>query len=157
MTARRALPPLTVEAVAAQLEDELGDRAAGLDALISPFSGVHLLAEVLAQVPSLAVQLVQDDDDRLAAQTVIDVMAALWPAQDPPAEWWATPVGRCVARSVGAEDSETVTRSVAAAMLGVHPGTVARLVARGRLDRHPDGGILRASVLQRLASMRGDL
>ena len=36
-------------------------------------------------------------------------------------------------------------------MLGVHPGTVAQLVHRGTLDRHPDGGILRASVLQRLA------
>lgn len=35
--------------------------------------------------------------------------------------------------------------------LGVHPGTVAQWMHRGALDRHPDGGVLRASVLQRLA------
>ena len=34
---------------------------------------------------------------------------------------------------------------------GVTPGTVAQLVHRGTLDRHPDGHITRASVLMRLA------
>lgn len=61
-----------------------------------------------------------------------------------------TPTRVC-ARSLGRDDAEAITHSVAAAMLGVHPGTVAQLVHRGTLDRHPDGGILRASVLQRLA------
>jgi hypothetical protein len=37
-------------------------------------------------------------------------------------------------------------------MLGVVRGTVSQMVARGTLDRHPDGGVLRSSVLARLAA-----
>lgn len=36
-------------------------------------------------------------------------------------------------------------------MLGVRPETVAQLTHRGTLDRHPDGGILLASVLRHLS------
>ena len=64
-------------------------------------------------------------------------------------------LGRLCARSVDYGDSDSVTRSVAAAMLGVHPGTVAQLAHRGTLDRHPDGGITRASVLLRIATRPG--
>lgn len=103
----------------------------------------------------LAAQLVQDEDDRLAAQTVIDVMCALWPHGSPEivgrADWWRTPLGRVCARSLGRDDAEAVTHSVAAAMLGVPRGSIGPMISRGHLDRHPDGGVLRASVLQRLA------
>jgi len=44
-----------------------------------------------------------------------------------------------------------VAHSIAAAMLGVNPKQIGAMVARGYLDRHPDGGVLRASVFQRLA------
>jgi hypothetical protein len=116
----------------------------------------HDLAELLderarSQARVLAWQLAQDEDDRLAAQTVIDLMCALFPHCDPAPEWWRTPAGRLCARSLGRDDTEAVTRSVAAAMLGVTPGTIAQLVHRGTLARHPDGGISRASVLARLA------
>lgn len=103
----------------------------------------------------LAAQVAQDTDDRLAAETVRDLIWALWRDADPPAEWWRTPLGRLCARSVDYGDSDSVTRSVAAAMLGVHPGTVAQLAHRGTLDRHPDGGITRASVLLRIATRPG--
>lgn len=99
----------------------------------------------------LAWQLTQDADDHLAAQTVIDLTGVLWDL-DPDPDWWRTPVGRLVARSIGRDDTEAVTQHQAAAMLGVTRGTIAQLVARGTLDRHPDGGVLRASVLQRLLS-----
>lgn len=102
----------------------------------------------------MAAQLAQDDDDRLSAQTCIDVMCLLWPEAAPEdcgqAVWWRTPLGRLCARSLGRDDAEAVSQSVAAAMLGVTRGTIAQLVHRGTLDRHPDGGVLRASVLQRI-------
>ncbi len=99
----------------------------------------------------LADQACQDADDKLAASTVNDLMQTLWPHGDPEPRWWRTPLGRVCARSLGADDAEAVTYSVAAAMLGVTKGTVSQLVARGKLDRHPDGGLTRASVLVRLA------
>lgn len=96
--------------------------------------------------------------DRLSAQTVIDLMCVLWPHGSPEdsgcPEWWRTPLGRLCARSLGTDDAEAVSRSVAAAMLGVTAGTVQQLVHRGTLDRHPAGGVLRASVLQRIDRLR---
>jgi hypothetical protein len=52
------------------------------------------------------------------------------------------------------DDSEAVSHSVAAAMLGTSRGSVGGMVSYGSLDRHPEGGVLRASVLQRLAQTR---
>lgn len=104
---------------------------------------------------AMVAQLTQEQDDRLSAQTCIDLMCLLWSAAAPEdcghAAWWTTPLGRLCARSLGRDDAEAITHSVAAAMLGVHPGTVAQLAHRGTLDRHPDGGVLRSSVLQRIA------
>lgn len=148
----------TTEAVARQLQDEL-DRA-----LVVPVGSVlgldlaDMLAErIQARSDLLAAQVCQDDDDRLAAQSVIDLMAVLWPRCSPEdvgeADWWRTPLGRMCARSLGRGDSDAVTYSIAAAMLGVARGTVSTLVSRGSLDRHPDGGVTRASVLLRLARL----
>lgn len=137
-----------VDDVTAQLAEQLGDVTAGLAALTVD---IGWQSDIIAQAPLLAAQLCQDDDDHLAAQTAIDVMCALWPTGDPPPDWWSTPLGRMVARSGGVDGSDAVTQSVAAAMLGVTRGTVAQLVHRGTLDRHPDGGVTRASVLARLA------
>ena len=46
----------------------------------------------------------------------------------------------------------SVTQQRAADMLGVTRGTVAQLVHRGNLERHPDGGVAIASVVARLLS-----
>ncbi len=35
-------------------------------------------------------------------------------------------------------------------MLGLVRGSIAQMVSRGTLDRHPGGGVLKSSVLQRL-------
>ncbi|MFE7723285.1 hypothetical protein ACFU44_30115 [Nocardia rhizosphaerihabitans] len=53
--------------------------------------------------------------------------------------WWRTPVVRMVGHPVGRDDAESVSYSVAAAMLGVAAGTVKSMMARERtdLDRHP--------------------
>lgn len=76
-----------------------------------------------------------------------DLAGVLWDV-DPEPQWWRTPLGLAVARSVGRDDTVSVSRSVAAAMLNVHPGTVAQWAHRGKLGRHPDGGIQLASVLK---------
>jgi len=143
-----------LDQVGAQLADELGAAIYPLAVLAGPEAAVRWPRAIAVVAPVLAAQLVQDDDDRLAAQTTIDVMAALFPRGEPDPAWWSTPLGRMVARSVGHDDSEAVTQSVAAAMLGVTRGTVAQLVHRGTLDRHPDGGVLRSSVMRRLAGRR---
>lgn len=136
--------------VAEQLLDEVAARASALGAVLGPEMATALDGAVAARVAEWAAQLASDDD-RLAAQIVIDLACVLWPdGCEPPAEWWRTPVGRLFARSLGRDDADAVTHSVAAAMLGVTRGTVAQMVHRGTLDRHPDGGVLRASVLHRL-------
>jgi hypothetical protein len=141
----------STEAVAAQLTGELG----GVARAIGDVLGVDLLLDMETRLEPACRRLAAElcsGDDHLAAEAVLTVMTARWPeGTDPPPEWWHTPVGRMVARSVGRDDAEAVTHSVAAAMLGLHRGTVAQLVYRGTLDRHPDGGITRASVLARLA------
>lgn len=138
----------------AQIADELA-RLAG--ALGSVLGDMDLTMERRAQqaAPMLAAQLLQEDDDRLSAQTVIDLMSALWPRSDPDPDWWQTPLGRVCARSFGRDDAEAVSHSVAAAMLGLHPKSIGQEINRGRLDRHPDGGVLRSSVLARLAKAGG--
>lgn len=137
------------DSLARQLADELGAVAGSL-APFAPDLGLEIERRIVGAAPMLAAQL-RSVDDHLVAQTVIDVMTALWPRSDPAPEWWRTPLGQACATSFGVDDAEAVTWSVAAAMLGVTKGTVSQLMARGKLDRHPDGGILRASVLQRLA------
>jgi len=59
---------------------------------------------------------------------------------------------RLVAGSIGRDDAEAVTPSVAAAMLGVSRGRVYQLIEAGKLDRHPDGGVVRSDILLRLAA-----
>ena len=142
---------MSASEVEQQLYDALEQRVVGaLEALGLLDLADEARRRLDSTVPVLAAQLVQDGDDRLSAQTVIDLAGVAWDI-DPAPEWWHTPLGRLVARSVGCEDSEVVSHSVAAAMLGVHRGTISQLVHRGTLDRHPDGGVARASVLARLA------
>lgn len=45
---------------------------------------------------------------------------------------------------------QTLPGPVGPAMLGLRRGTVGVMASRGTLDKHPDGGITRASVLMRL-------
>jgi hypothetical protein len=106
----------------------------------------------------LACQLVQTDNDRLAAQTVIDLMVLLWPHCAPEncgrAEWWLTPLGQMCGRSLARDDAASLTQETAARMLGVARGTIATLLHRGTLARHPDGGVSRAAVLDRLVRLQ---
>lgn len=86
------------------------------------------------------------------AQAVIDIGTVIHGAHDVPPYWWRTPVGRvCAASLAGAGPTdEAVTQAAAAEILGVSQPAVYKMLDSGRLDRHPDGGVLLHSVLWRL-------
>lgn len=140
------------EPVARQLHNELASACNRLTTVLGLDLDDDLRRRVRDRTPALAAQICASSDDQATAQIVVDLLNLLWPGGDPPHDWWRTPVGRMCARSLGQADSDAVTHAVAAAMLGIARGTVGTLVTRGKLDRHPDGGITRASVLNRIAS-----
>lgn len=98
------------------------------------------------------------EDDQVAAMTAIRLVAALYPGDgpfDPPASWWLTPLGRITARRAGHPGADAVSYAVAGAMLGVTRQGVHDLVSRGKLARHPDGGVTVRSVRDRLGQRGG--
>lgn len=117
---------------------------------MGPAESARIARRVDDRAAGIALALGSEDDDE-AAETVSDVLNALWGRCDPDPDWWRTPVGRLCARSLGHSDSDAVTHSVAAAMLGIGRNQIGVLVNRGKLERHPDGGVTRASVLLRIA------
>lgn len=139
----------------AQLRDELGDRFRALAAILGDPDSI-LKAELDIERASISIQwALISEDDAESAQAVIDLMAALWPEGiEPPASWWRTPLGIIAARSTAIDGTEAVTHSVAASMLGVTRGAIGGMIQRGDLDRHPDGGVLRSSVHQRIERQR---
>ncbi|MEV6595376.1 hypothetical protein AB0M36_00775 [Actinoplanes sp. NPDC051346] len=97
--------------------------------------------------------LMRAADDRIAAGAVIRLVATLYPgdrAFDPPVDWWRTPLGRVTALRVGHPSAESVSLATAGAMLGITRQGVHDLVRRGKLPRHPDGGVPSAAVRDRL-------
>lgn len=147
--------------VADQLADEMHLMAMTLVGLgvrsASPLDQ-PIAGEIEAAAQLLAAHLTQDVDARLAGQACIDVMNALWPETTPEErgrpEWWNSPLGRTCARSIGTDEAEAVTYTVAAAMLGRPRGSVGAMANRGQLKKHPKGGVLRSSIMQYLASGR---
>lgn len=98
-----------------------------------------------------------DGDDREAVDTVARIVATLYPGDgpfEPPLDWWRTPLGQVVARRVGHPTAPSVSYAVAGAMLGISRQGVHDLVTRGKLVRHPDGGVLPSSIRDRLRQPR---
>jgi hypothetical protein len=111
---------------------------------------------VRGEVDMWAAQLL-GPDDALATRVAARLIAVLYPGDerfDPPVSWWATPLGRVVARRVGCPGREHVSFAVAGAMLGITRQGVHDLVTRDKLRRHPDGGVTVDSVRTRL-DLRG--
>lgn len=115
--------------------------------------GTRLEAEARAWAATLL-----DDDDQPARFLAIRLVSALYPSDgpfEPPSEWWSTPLGRVVAWRAGHPWAEAVSYSVAGAMLGVTRQGVHDLVQRGKLARHPAGGVATDSVRARIDSRSG--
>jgi hypothetical protein len=92
-------------------------------------------------------------DDTAAMMLAARLIATLYPADrgfDPPADWWAGPLGQAVAHRAGHPWAESISYATAGAMLGITRQGVHDLVRRGRLPRHPDGGVPSSAVRDRL-------
>jgi hypothetical protein len=88
-----------------------------------------------------------------AGYAIASIIGALYPSDsafDPPADWWQTPLGRVVLLRAGFPGREAVSYAVAGAMLGVTRQGVHDLVTRGKLARHPDGGVTVTSIRERI-------
>lgn len=144
------------EDLRSQLADEFSVSLTGPIAALLGLDLAELVEQrITDRLPALVGELTSDDA-RLAAGVVEDVLRLLWPSGDVDPEWWRTSLGLVCARSLGRDESDAVTYEHAARMLGVSRGAVGQLVHRGGtfgLDRHPDGGITRASVLTRLVRL----
>lgn len=124
-----------------------------LEILLDGDDVVHALRHVVRNRVTGWVRTLHGDDDRAAVATAIRIVATLYPGDkpfDPPPQWWATPLGRTVARRVGHPTAPTVSYAVAGAMLGITRQGVHDLVRRGKLATHPDGGVRTDSVRDRL-------
>lgn len=133
--------------VADQLCDDVEARIITPTAALLGVDLHDILRERIEQsAPRIAAELSAPDT---AASAARDLMSLLWGDSDPAPHWWQTPLGRAVAGGLH-DRTDPLTHAESAAMLGVTRGTVATLVHRGTLARHPDGGVLAASVMQRL-------
>jgi hypothetical protein len=107
---------------------------------------------VLRRRTTVWAETIERGDQRAAVLMIARIMATLYPDFDPPADWWRTPLGQAVVRRVGHPYAESVSYATAGAMLGISRQGVHDLVRRGRLPRHPDGGVPVAAVRDRLLS-----
>lgn len=135
----------------AQLPDELGALAARIGAVLGTDLQLALTQRAQDRAGLLVAELTDGDHPDATAD---DLLALLWP-DDPPLDWWRTPLGLLCAPTAVREDAPGWSRSEAAEVLGVSPGTVAQLVARGTLEPADGGGINRRSVLARVVRLAG--
>jgi hypothetical protein len=101
----------------------------------------------------------RDGDDTTAVLTGARLIATLYPGDrpfDPPVDWWRTPLGRTIACRVGHPSADSVSYATAGAMLGISRQAVHDLVRRGRLPRHPDGGVPSSAIRDRLRTRAPD-
>ncbi|RSM70621.1 hypothetical protein DMB66_09005 [Actinoplanes sp. ATCC 53533] len=124
-----------------------------LEVLLEGDDAVDALRRLLRLRAGQWADQMHDGDDIAAASAAIRLIAMLYPddrAFDPPVDWWRTPLGGVVARRVGHPAAESVSYATAGAMLGITRQGVHDLVRRGRLPRHPDGGVPSAAIRDRL-------
>lgn len=123
-----------------------------LDVLLDGHDSVRpIRAAIVGRAGIWAHRLLHGTDVEVAA-LIARFVASLYPSDrgfNPPAEWWSTPLGRVVLWRVGHPGADAVSYATAGAMLGITRQGVHDLVQRGKLLRHPDGGVVPASVRAR--------
>jgi hypothetical protein len=98
-------------------------------------------------------RILETGDDAAAIRMIARLIATLYPgdhAFSPPIDWWRTPLGQIVVRRAGHPFAASVSYATAGAMLGITRQGVHDLVRRGRLPRHPDGGVPVDAIRDRL-------
>jgi hypothetical protein len=150
-TRTRGATTATHTALYRQLLAEIEGRfLAPLDALLGGDASLAALRRrVDADAQTWAAQIL-GPDQALARSAALRALAVVQPS-DPDPSWWRTPFGEAVVRLVGHPARASVSRSVAGAMLGITRQGVQDLVNRGKLARHPDGGVSVASIRDRAA------
>jgi len=124
-----------------------------LEVLLEGDDGVYALRELVRIRAQRWAGTLCGDDETAAVLVSARLIATLYPGDrpfDPPVEWWATPLGQTVARRVGHPSAVSVSYATAGAMLGISRQGVHDLVRRGRLPRHPDGGVPAGAIRDRL-------
>ncbi|MGH9121802.1 MAG: hypothetical protein ACRDYC_07625 [Acidimicrobiales bacterium] len=138
-----------------QLVTELQRSLAGpIATLLGEDLAILVELRIVRRAKTLVLALRTPTDLWSAVRVASDLLEAIWGTGTPDGQWWHTPLGRTCAEVLGYHDDGSVTQVVAAEMLGVARGTVARLVQRGTLATHPRlGGVARASVFRRIARL----
>ena len=124
-----------------------------LEVLLEGDDAVAALRHLVRRRARRWADVLRHGDDVAATMTAARLIATLYPgdrAFDPPAEWWATPLGQAVAVRAGHPWAVSVSYATAGAMLGITRQGVHDLVRRGRLPRHPDGGVPSTAIRDRL-------
>jgi hypothetical protein len=148
---RTQLRDQIVEVIGVRLLDPLEILLEG-DPALDP-----LRTSVAARARELAHRILTADD-HTALTSIARLVGALYPGDepfDPPVDWWRTPMGQVVVWRVGHPTADHVSYPVAGAMLGISRQGVHDLVSRGKLTRHPDGGVVPASIRARLRQEGG--
>jgi hypothetical protein len=128
-----------------------------LEILLDGHDSVDALRTIVRVRSEAWARRLLDGDDREALGTVMRIVSTLYPGDgpfEPPVDWWRSPLGQTVIRRVGHPTAESVSYAVAGAMLGITRQGVHDLVTRGKLVRHPEGGVLPSSVRDRLLEVR---
>ena len=126
-----------------------------LELLLDGDEVVDAMRELVRLRAGRWAEALRDGDDGAAVGIAARLISTLYPGDrpfDPPADWWRTPLGQTTGRRVGHPAAESVSYATAGAMLGISRQGVHDLVRRGRLPRHPDGGVPSLAVRDRLRS-----
>jgi hypothetical protein len=127
-----------------------------VDPLEILLDGDATVTDVRASVRAVAdtwARRMLEGDEQAVIMTVVRLVSTLYPGDEtfePPLDWWRSPVGQVVAERVGHPTAESVSYPVAAAMLGITRQGVHDLISRGKLLRHATGGVVPASIRDRL-------
>jgi hypothetical protein len=130
-----------------------------LEILLEGDDAVHALRQLVRLRAQRWADTIRHGGEVESTLATARLMATLYPSDrpfDPPIDWWHSPLGRTVAVRVGHPAAESVSYATAGAMLGITRQGVHDLVRRGRLPRHPDGGVPSAAVRDRLRDQTGE-
>lgn len=146
------VPDFLVAQLAGDIGRQLDERFIGqLIVFVDDESVMRPLCDKLADKSVAAARALRGSDDQAAKVAATMLAGVLFPGNaDIPNQWWATPVGQAVVRTIGHPYATHVSLAVAAGMLGIQRATIQSYLQRGYLQEGPNGGVSVASIQARL-------